>query len=92
LGAKANKLPLTDPNPLIAVGTKMGQLAKRMKKNISVINLALGALCIISGFDFYSSGWSFKYQQPISKIGAIVLIVFGIVLLIIELAKSFKLR
>jgi uncharacterized membrane protein len=63
-----------------------------MKIKISPINLTLGVLCVISGIDYYSSEWSFKYQQPISKIGAIALIILGILLLIIELCKFIKLK
>jgi len=63
-----------------------------MKNKISKGSLALGVLCIICGIDFYSSEWSFKYQQPISKIGSISLVIFGIVLLIIELIKLLKFK
>jgi len=64
----------------------------RMKNKISWANIGLGVLSIISGCDFYSTEWCSKYQQPISKIGSGAAIIFGIILLIIELAKFLKLR
>ena len=63
-----------------------------MKPKMSRSSIVLGILCVISGIKFYSSEWSFKYEQPISKIGAIAIVNFGIVLLIFEIIKFFKIR
>jgi uncharacterized membrane protein YidH (DUF202 family) len=61
-----------------------------MRKNISISTIVTGILCILIGFDGYSKGWSSKYQQPVSELGAIALIAFGIILLVIELVKYLK--
>ena len=65
-------------------------MEESVEKNFSVYNLAGGLLSIYTGIDLYSSGWSSKYQQPISKSGCIALIVFGVVLIINEIVRCIR--
>lgn len=66
------------------------QYQKKYKMSFS--NFFLGVLSILGGLDFYKSQWSFKYEQPVSKLGAIALLIFGIFLLISELNRYITSR
>lgn len=62
------------------------------KAKVSKWMIAFGLLTISSGYDFYMSGWISKDHQPISKLGAVIVIIFGVAILLGELFNFLKSR